>query len=122
MSRFLRCLTYSAYSIWAKKYGKRAKHLQKRDESDATHDQRTFRRHGPWSQARPQPRLGGSSKQSFRGDEAGDMTKKHISHRQKSRTVDDRPLHPSWVAKKRMKERSSAAIIPSQGKRIKFED
>ncbi|KAI0251998.1 Bud-site selection protein [Lactifluus subvellereus] len=109
-------------AIWEKKYGKGAKHLQKRDESGATHDRRTFRRHVPRSQASPRSRFGGLSKQNFRGDEAGDTTKKHISYQQKSRAVDDRPLHPSWVAKMRMKERASAAIVPSQGKRIKFDD
>ncbi|THG92538.1 hypothetical protein EW145_g8681, partial [Phellinidium pouzarii] len=29
-------------------------------------------------------------------------------------------LHPSWEAKRRLKEKESAAIVPSQGKRITF--
>ncbi|KAF8158378.1 Bud-site selection protein [Crassisporium funariophilum] len=32
----------------------------------------------------------------------------------------DRPLHPSWEAKRRMKEKESVGIVPSQGKKIKF--
>lgn len=33
---------------------------------------------------------------------------------------DDKPLHPSWEAKRRLKEKESAGIVPSQGKKIKF--
>ena len=33
---------------------------------------------------------------------------------------EDKALHPSWEAKKRMKEKEPAAIIPSAGKRIVF--
>jgi len=32
----------------------------------------------------------------------------------------DRPLHPSWEAKRRLKEKQSMGIVPSQGKKIKF--
>jgi hypothetical protein len=95
--------------------------LQKRDESSVSHDRRTFRKLGPGTPKSPHSRLGSSSKQHLR-DDAGDTRKKNIAQQQKSRAVDDRPLHPSWVAKMRMKEISSAAIVPSQGKRIKFED
>jgi hypothetical protein len=45
-----------------------------------------------------------------------------MPHKQKAGHVDDLALHPSWVAKRRMKEKSSAAILPSQGKRTKFDD
>jgi hypothetical protein len=30
-------------------------------------------------------------------------------------------LHPSWAAKKAMKEKESIVILPSQGKKIKFD-
>lgn len=33
---------------------------------------------------------------------------------------EERSLHPSWEAKKRMKEKESAAIIPPAGKKIVF--
>ena len=33
---------------------------------------------------------------------------------------EDKSLHPSWEAKKRMKKKESAAITPSAGKRIVF--
>lgn len=33
---------------------------------------------------------------------------------------DDKPLHPSWEAKRRLKEKESGGIVPSQGTKIKF--
>ena len=33
---------------------------------------------------------------------------------------EDKALHPSWEAKKRMKEKEPAAIIPSAGNKIVF--
>ena len=108
--------------IWEKKYGKGAKHLQKREESDATHDTRTLRTHFKRPQANRGPRLPDSPKRNSWAQKADDISKKHTSHLRRSEAVDDRPLHPSWIAKMRMKEKSNAAIVPSQGKRIKFED
>lgn len=32
----------------------------------------------------------------------------------------DRPMHPSWEAKRKLKEKESARILPSQGKKIVF--
>jgi len=39
---------------------------------------------------------------------------------QKKDNSADKPLHPSWEAKRKMKEKQSDAIVPSQGKKIKF--
>lgn len=38
-----------------------------------------------------------------------------------SRDDNSKPLHPSWEAKKRLKEKHSAAILPAQGTRLKFD-
>ena len=32
----------------------------------------------------------------------------------------EQPLHPSWEAKRRMKEKMAARIVPSQGQKIVF--
>ena len=32
----------------------------------------------------------------------------------------DKPIHPSWEAKRKLKEKESIGIVPSQGKKIKF--
>lgn len=115
-------LNHLVSRIWEKKYGKGAKHLQKREESGATHDTRTLRTYFKRPQANRDPRLFDSSKRNSRAQKANDILKEHTSHLRRAEAVDDRPLHPSWIAKMRMKEKSNAAIVPSQGKRIKFED
>lgn len=33
---------------------------------------------------------------------------------------EDKPLHPSWEAKRKLKEKEKAAILPPQGKKIVF--
>ena len=33
---------------------------------------------------------------------------------------DDKPLHPSWEAKRKQKDKERGNIIPGQGKKIKF--
>ena len=109
--------------IWEKKYGKGAKHLQKREELGSTHDTRIFKKHFKGPQANSRPRQPGPPRQNFRAQQTDDALK-HTSpsHLRKSGAAEDRPLHPSWIAKMRMKEKSSAVIVPSQGKRIKFDD
>ena len=108
--------------IWEKKYGKGAKHLQKREGSGATHDRPTLRKHYKRPQTNARSRLPDSSERDSRVEKTDYAPNEHSSHQRESRAVDDRPLHPSWAAKMRMKERSSAVIVPSQGKRIKFDD
>lgn len=119
-----RPLYHPVSRIWEKKYGKGAKHLQKQEESGTTHDTRTPKRHFKGPQANPRPRHTGPSKQSSRAQTVDHASKKHtsLSHLRNSEAADDRPLHPSWIAKLRMREKSSAVIAPSQGKRIKFDD
>lgn len=38
----------------------------------------------------------------------------------KSDKTDNKALHPSWEAKRRLKEKESVGIVPSQGTKIKF--
>jgi len=111
-------------AIWEKKYGKGAKHLRKQQESGTTHNVRPPRKLVKGPQAKPShgPRLPSSSKQNPQVEKGQGVLETNISHQRKPSVVDDRPLHPSWVAKMRMKERSGAVIVPSQGKRIKFDD
>ncbi|CDO71453.1 hypothetical protein BN946_scf184909.g47 [Trametes cinnabarina] len=39
---------------------------------------------------------------------------------QKRKKSDDKPLHPSWEAKRKLKEKLNPSIVPAQGKKIKF--
>lgn len=44
----------------------------------------------------------------------------HTSRPSATSRKEERGLHPSWEAKKKLKEKESAGIVPSQGKKIKF--
>lgn len=95
--------------------------MQKREGSGTTDDTPTVRKHYK-RPTNPRSRLPDSSKRDSRAEKTDHSPNMHTSHQRKSGAVDDRPLHPSWAAKMRMKERSSAVIVPSQGKRIRFDD
>ncbi|KAH9042142.1 Bud-site selection protein [Lactarius pseudohatsudake] len=109
-------------AIWEKKYGRKAKHLQKQEDSGATRGQRSSQKHVQGSQAVRHSRPTGSIRQYERANKGEEVSNSHTPREQKARRMDDLALHPSWEAKRRMKEKSSAAIIPSQGKRIKFDN
>lgn len=44
----------------------------------------------------------------------------HASVPPKAKSKDDKPLHPSWEAKKRLNEKLKPVILPPQGKKIIF--
>ena len=39
----------------------------------------------------------------------------------RSKPKEDQPLHPSWEAKRRLKEKQKPVILPAQGKKITFD-
>lgn len=51
--------------------------------------------------------------------EAGERSR--TSSRPVQQPREEKPLHPSWEAKRRLKEKQSPAILPAQGTRIKFD-
>ncbi|KAJ3879976.1 Bud-site selection protein [Lentinula edodes] len=110
-------------AIWEKKYGKNANHKKK--EAALNENERGRKRwpNGDSSSNRPSNKAGTSRKphqseaptrprQQDSGWEQREMTVLHQDH-------ESRPIHPSWEAKKKLKERQSAAAIPS-GRKIKF--
>jgi hypothetical protein len=105
-------------SIWEKKYGRNANH--KKRELEAL-PKRQFPkenlkvRRGPeeWSRKRGDTFDRSTTSNSVpRSEDSHRQTKKH----------EERPLHPSWVAKRQMKEKQTLGIVPSQGTKIKFTD
>lgn len=102
--------------IWEKKFGRNANHKKKEEETRAL--VRPIRGHTS--------QIPGSktSKTQLRQDPS--VTKgplrqsKDKSFPQVHNPADAGALHPSWEAKRRMKEKQSIAIVASQGKKIKF--
>ncbi|KDQ09868.1 hypothetical protein BOTBODRAFT_178610 [Botryobasidium botryosum FD-172 SS1] len=131
-------------AIWEKKYGKNANHVKKQREEDAAAAAAkaargrgrarggstagagsaggAFRGRGRGKPfAPPDAQDGGWAGRDSRDNSgptptpAGNPT----LSRQKREAADDKPLHPSWEAKRKLKERENK-IVPSQGKKIVF--
>ncbi|KAA1469979.1 Bud-site selection protein [Dentipellis sp. KUC8613] len=129
-------------AIWEKKYGKGAKHLTKGAEGKASYPERQRLRddankprpdknagHGARQQStgsggsRPFPPRHGAPHRTFSpGHRSADTSAAPRPSFSRAKPQDEKPLHPSWEAKKKLKEKESAAIVPAQGKRIKFDD
>jgi len=96
------------FRIWEKKFGRNAHHKKKEEESKAQ---------APKIRNNTRPATPGSTRHS-KADHPVDAG-------WNTRTVSavvpaTGRLHPSWEAKRRLKEKQSIGIVPSQGKKIKF--
>jgi hypothetical protein len=120
--------------IWEKKYGKGAKHVIKRREEEAEKNKMKEEKRRQRETASKRPRWatknafeppkqtdsgygGRTVAKSDRGNGGGKGDEQPLP--KKSRR-EDKPLHPSWEAKKKMKKKESAAIMPPVGKKIVF--
>ncbi|KAI0648074.1 Bud-site selection protein [Trametes meyenii] len=127
-------------AIWEKKYGKNANHVKKQhdgsggrgaNKGDPRERNGKTRAQGPGSHDRPE-RPGASTRSGY-GHGAGADARgapppppvdggwpKRRDAGAGAKKGDDKPLHPSWEAKKRLKEKLNPSIIPAQGKKITF--
>ncbi|KAI5983472.1 Bud-site selection protein [Pisolithus albus] len=113
-------------AIWEKKYGKNARHLKKRREitkqvgSAAARGQKTLRQSAMTRRdydARVPKQTGVVKPMSDRPMGRGASTGTDPPRTRKEQR-DERPLHPSWEAKKKQKK---IGIVPSQGTKIVFD-
>ncbi|KAF8635954.1 hypothetical protein AX15_000120 [Amanita polypyramis BW_CC] len=103
-------------AIWEKKYGRNANHKKKELEE-------WKRNTKPRQQEKTDNKRRDHSIHRVQFRKAGTIAKVRTDRKQDGASashIDDRPLHPSWEAKKRLKEKMTASIIPSQGKKIVF--
>jgi len=130
-------------AIWEKKYGKNANHIKKQQEQETLSMAYVNAGRG-----RGRGR-GGSQAGRGRGHEAppsygfgrgrgGDgpsnanaaggvpaqvpsfARSNEYQYTERKVATADKPMHPSWEAKKRLREKQTAAIVPTQGTRITF--
>jgi hypothetical protein len=105
-------------SIWEKKYGRNANHKKRELEAlpkrQFPEESRNLRR-GPEQRLRKRGDIFGGSTTS------NSVPRSEDSH-QRTNKREERPLHPSWAAKRQMKEKQTLGIVPSQGTKIKFTD
>jgi hypothetical protein len=116
--------------IWEKKYGKGAKHVVKRREEEVEkikikeekrRQRETATKRPRWATKKPfeRPKQTDSGYGGRTTVKSGGGKGDGESPLKKSRR-EDKPLHPSWEAKKKLKKRESGAITPPAGKRIVF--
>ena len=122
------------FRIWEKKYGRGAKHLIKQQEEEAEEKRikEEKRRRREATAKRPHwaaKRAFVPPKQSDSGYQGRSVAKPGGTGEggrvdgqppPKRPRREERSLHPSWEAKKRMKEKESAAITPPAGQKIMF--
>ncbi|KAH9936304.1 Bud-site selection protein [Fomitopsis serialis] len=119
-------------AIWEKKYGKNANHVKNAHGTSMRDGQRPSnranlpgkgapRRDGPDTrQHRPSAYAASRQPDSRRvAHEIAPPGPENAFARTKAR--EEKPLHPSWEAKKRLKERENPVILPAQGKKITFD-
>ncbi|PPR01738.1 hypothetical protein CVT24_001558 [Panaeolus cyanescens] len=127
-------------AIWEKKFGRNANHKKKEAQqmaealakknrkniktgSNMISSQTTSR---TWGQNAPNTGLAKESRAQDLSRQSTESSTRTTGARD-SKTVgakadkkEDKPLHPSWEAKRRLKEKESIGIVPSQGKKIVF--
>ncbi|CAA7261516.1 unnamed protein product [Cyclocybe aegerita] len=128
-------------AIWEKKFGRNANHKKKEAEeralvlsrknkghtsvintgSNAIHSTRTPSGHGPPGSTGPNPKSKNAPRQQpVDGGWGSRSTNTMTSQKLPGAKDNSKPLHPSWEAKRKLKEKESVGIVPSQGKKIKF--
>ncbi|KAH8104610.1 Bud-site selection protein [Cristinia sonorae] len=111
-------------AIWEKKYGRNANHVKKGQEEGygnrgghhsgtASTDRRQQRGRGRGSAP---PQMGHRAPPSRPQDGGWNSAPARPQVDDKK----DKPIHPSWEAKRRLKEKQNAGIVPPQGKKIVF--
>ena len=118
----LRAINFTCVNrIWEKKYGKNANHVKKRQETARgakgkglrpgnERSSKPHRSERPKEHQRPLPKRGEHTKvEQAKFDGQGTLS---------SGRRTERPLHPSWEAKRKQR---SANILPAQGTKITFD-
>lgn len=106
MSRSLYC------RIWEKKYGRNANHKKKEAEGQK-HRYRNNGEQGGGSQRYAKSKI---------TDNEPRPSKPTVLHPRTLTNINDTPLHPSWEAKRKLKEQQRVGIAQPQGTKIKFSD
>ncbi|KAK5661908.1 hypothetical protein OQA88_10017 [Cercophora sp. LCS_1] len=114
-------------ALWEKKYKAEAKHLKnQQNKRDSGWDMKRGAVEGepgkPWKKGVRNPLVTGGNNEKL-GTNArfsGDTTKEVVKKPVVKKRDDEGPLHPSWEAKKKLKEAQSAGV-PFQGKKIVFD-
>jgi BUD22 len=108
--------------IWEKKYGKNANHRKKEREASHHVQLQPGDQHRKIHKMHRPPYRRDTKYRSQQHDPGpaeilGDAWRTPVNAMQ---NMDEKPLHPSWEAKKRLKAKQDVGIVHAQGTKIKF--
>ena len=127
--------------IWEKKYGRNANHVMKQQEISAkgsggrgkagsirknehSRETKVGLRPSPPRRAaetpRQVPQASGQPYGTFLYELVREESLITVHYVGKDKRKEEKPLHPSWEAKRKQKEKEGARILPPQGKKIVF--
>ena len=123
-------------AIWEKKFGARARHIQKlevgaatpgrdhgwdpkRGASEGNSGARKGRRIGVKGGRRS--KAGGGFRSGANNDPVNELKQRGKSVQPNPNGKAEAPLHPSWEAKKKAKEKTGNTVVAFQGKKVVFE-
>ncbi|TFK27741.1 Bud-site selection protein [Coprinopsis marcescibilis] len=107
-------------AIWEKKYGKNANHT-KAAVKVLAEVQRSKPRSNNGNTRKERRSKGYSAPQVSGANTTALVSRDSNPAASKSSNSATKGLHPSWEAKRKLKEKERDAIVPSQGKKIKFQ-
>ncbi|KAG5352925.1 hypothetical protein C0989_012162 [Termitomyces sp. Mn162] len=107
-------------AIWEKKYGKDANHKKKEVHAvGLDHNEGSTRQAYNKTAARHLRKVDARWGQ-LHAVAAPSSAPQKPAVRNSMKRVEEKPMHPSWEAKRKLKEKESVGIVPSQGTKIKF--
>ncbi|OCH91840.1 Bud-site selection protein [Obba rivulosa] len=110
-------------AIWEKKYGRNANHVKKEHEVAA---QNPRQKGAGWNQkggprnSTPSSKRGPPPPQARPNAPRPDHAAGNRPQPRSNIKEQEKPLHPSWEAKKRLKEKFNPSMVAPQGKKITF--
>ena len=122
-------------AIWEKKFGARARHIQNQEigaakpardkgwdsKRGATEGNGRGGRGGKIGMKGGGRNKGGILRSGANSDPVNEFKKRGINVKPNPRGKSEAPLHPSWEAKKKAKERTVNNVVAFQGKKVVFE-
>ena len=114
----------ASFRIWEKKYGRGANHKKKEAQEQAAALEAAKARKAARQAKTGSNTVFANKNAGARGSVTLDSgwagrSQARVQATEPKRT-EEKPVHPSWEAKRKLKEKESVGIIPSQGKKIKF--
>ncbi|KAI0712177.1 Bud-site selection protein [Earliella scabrosa] len=114
-------------AIWEKKFGKNANHVKNQRQQQQHRNASAPRDSRPRQQGHGQPRGGRDApgqppRHAGGGRPEGFKAKNASANGQAgaAKAKEEKALHPSWEAKRKLKEKLNPGIVPPQGKKIIF--